>query len=274
MDQILAAAAELWWIAPAAAGTGAIGFAAFRRRELVSGKRLGYEAARLELRRAQHEARAAADAVRVARAEVARVVAERAASRADAGAVAAARRALHDLQLQSKAAAARVKAGRARLTAERTALTAGGELPLDRLRARHDAVLARWMEYETDPAKLLAFPAMSDGRHPTTSAFLAALQEARELRPRADAARFTASEYGAYRDAVERLERSFDIAERSVRGEPRQGEVPEALRDAARTFMVRTTEVLNRTTEVLSAWNERGRSDDRPGRRGPRDDER
>ncbi|MFD5213348.1 hypothetical protein [Microbacterium sp. NPDC058345] len=265
MDQIWAAAAELWWIAPAAGGAGAIGIAALRRRAVVSGKRLGYEAARLELRRAQQDARAAVDAVRVARAEVARVVAERAASRADAGAVAAARRTLHDLQLQSKAAAARVKAERARLSAERTALTAGGELPLDRLRSRHDAVLARWMEYETDPAKLLAFPAMSDGRHPATSAFLAALQTARELRPRADAARFTASEFAAYRDAVEKLERAFDIAERAVRGEPHQPEMPEALRDAARTFMVRTTEVLNRTTDMLSAWSDRGRSDDRSG---------
>lgn len=259
-------AAELWWVAPAIGGAGATGFAVARRRAVVSGRRLGYDAARLDLRRAQQEARAAADAARVARAEVARVSAERAASRADAADVAAARRALHELQLESKAAAARVRACRARLTAERTALTSGGELPLDRLRARHDAVLARWMEYETDPAKLLAFPAMSDGRQPATSAFLAALQQARELRPRADASRFTASDYAAYRDAVEKLERAFEIAERTVRGERIQTEVPEALRDAARTFMVRTTEVLNRTTEVLGAWSDRGRPGDRSRR--------
>ena len=40
------------------------------------------------------------------------------------------------------------------------------EFPLAKVVAAHDAVLARWMEYETDPAKPIAFPQMSDGRSP------------------------------------------------------------------------------------------------------------
>lgn len=257
-------AAELWWIAPAVvvAGGGAVAFGA-TRRHAMSGKRLGYDAARLELRRAQQDAKVAADNARIARAESARVSAERAASRTDAGAVSAARRALREAQLASKAATARVRAARARLSAERTALSSGGEPPLNRLRARHDAVLGRWMQYETDADKLLAFPAMTDARVPATADFLAALQAARELRPGEQGARVTASDYGAYRDAVERLERAFDIAERSVRGAPRQAEGPEALRDAARTLMERTTDVLGRASDALGAW---GRGRDEPPR--------
>ncbi|SJN27922.1 hypothetical protein FM104_05795 [Microbacterium esteraromaticum] len=254
MEPFWTLAAELWWIVPVVGGTGAALFAVFRRHEVVNGKRLGYDAARLELRQAQEDAKTATVSARVARAEAARVHADRAASRADAAAVATARRVLREAQLQSKAAAARVKAGRARVAAERTALSAGGLRPLDRLRGRHDAVLARWMEYETDPAKILAFPAMSDGRHPVTASFLAALQDARDRRPHTDGARFTASDYGAYRDAVERLERNFDAAERSVRGESRSTDMPEALRDAARTFVEKSTDVLNQTTDALNRF--------------------
>lgn len=230
----------------------------------MNGRRLGYDAARLELRRAQQDATAAAVAARVARADATRIVADRATGRADDVAVANARRHLRDAQLESKAAAARVKAGKARLAAERAALTAGGPTPLERVRTRHDAVLARWMEYETDPARMLAFPQMSDGRHPDTAAFFAALGEARDLRPREDGPRMTAAEFGAYRDAVEALERAFDRAEQGVRGTPRGAEVPEALRDAARVFMVRTTEVLTRTSDVLGAWTNRDRKDPPP----------
>ena len=38
----------------------------------------------------------------------------------------------------------------------------------------HDAVTSRWLEYELDVAKIIAFPAMSDGRQPLTAAFLRA----------------------------------------------------------------------------------------------------
>ncbi len=54
---------------------------------------------------------------------------------------------------------------------------------LERLFAAHDAVTARWLEYELDVAKLIAFPAMSDGRQPLTAAFLRAKKVADGLRP-------------------------------------------------------------------------------------------
>lgn len=254
------AAAELWWIAPAVAGAGAVGITAVRRQQRVNGKRLGYDAARLELRQAQQEARDSAVAARVARAETGRIVADQAASKTDAAAVASARRALREAQLASKAAAARVKAARARVAAERTAL-GSSEAPLDKVRTRHDAVLARWMEYETDPARALAFPAMSDARHPQTAAFFTALAKARDLRPAREAVRVTASDFSLYRVAVDDLERCFDIAERAARGERTQPELPDALRDAARVIVVKSTEVLGRTSDLLGEWNARRRKD-------------
>ena len=240
MEPILLLATELWWVAPAAAGAGATGYAIVRRRGTVNGRRLGYDAARFELRRAQLDARAAADAARVARADAARVAAEKAAARADAAALASARRALREAQLASRAAVARVKVSRVRVATERSAMTAGGMLPLERLRARHDALLARWMEYETDAARAIAFPGMSDGRQPATAAFLAALERARDVRPRPD--RVTAEEFAVYRAAVDDLERTFDVAERAARGEQVQPELPDALWDAARTFAIRTSD--------------------------------
>lgn len=224
----------------------------------MNGKRLGYDAARLELRQAQKDARAAAVTVRIARAETTRMVADRAAARTDAEAVASARRALREAQLASKAATARVKAARARVSAERSALGAG-DLPLDRVRSRHDAILARWMEYETDPAKLLAFPGMSDGRQPHTAAFFAALERARDLRPPREGERVTASAFSDYRRAVDDLERALDVAERSARGEKNPSDLPDALREAARTLMEKSTEALNRTTDLLGDWNARRR---------------
>lgn len=247
----------MWWIAPAAAGAGAVGFATLRRVQTVNGKRLGYDAARLELRQARLDAKSAADALRVARAEAARLAAERAASRTDASVVASARRALRELQLAEKAAMARVRAARALVVSERTALTSATVLPLERMRHRHEVVLGRWMRYETDPALLLAYPAMSDARMPATAVFLAAVERARDLRP-ADAARVTAADFAPYRRAVEELERAFDIAERSARGERVDADpLPDALCDAARSVVDRSTEALGRVTDALSAWTTR-----------------
>ncbi|MDT0156486.1 hypothetical protein Q9R19_02485 [Microbacterium sp. ARD32] len=259
MDPIWAAAAELWWVAPTVAGAGAVGLATVRRRQTVNGKRLGYDAARFELRQAQQEAREAAVTARLARTESARVAAERAASNADATAVASARRRLRDAQSASRAAAARVRAARARLSAERAAISSSAGLPLDRLRSRHDAVLARWMSYETDPGLALTYPAISDARQPHTAAFLTAVERARDLRPASESARTTASDFSAYRRAVDELERAFDIAERSARGERVQADLPDALWDAARGFAERSTEVISRTTVRISEWSARRR---------------
>ncbi|MFB9713536.1 hypothetical protein [Arthrobacter methylotrophus] len=48
--------------------------------------------------------------------------------------------------------------------------------------ARHDALLARWKEYELDPARGIDFPGMSDVNIPQTAALVRALQEAQRCR--------------------------------------------------------------------------------------------
>lgn len=88
---------------------------------------------------------------------------------------------------------------------------------LERLFASHDAVTARWLEYELDVAKLIAFPAMSDGRQPLTAAFLRAKRIADGLRPASAKARLTKEQLTEYRNAVADYEVAFDVAERDAR---------------------------------------------------------
>lgn len=88
---------------------------------------------------------------------------------------------------------------------------------LERLFVSHDAVTARWLEYELDVAKLIAFPAMSDGRQPLTAAFLRAKRIADGLRPASAKARLTKEQLTEYRDAVVDYEVAFDVAERDAR---------------------------------------------------------
>jgi hypothetical protein len=105
-------------------------------------------------------------------------------------------------------------------TARPGTASGGGESPaarLQRLFDAHDAVTARWLEYELDVAKLIAFPAMSDGRQPLTAAFLRAKRKADGLRPASAKARIDKDELTEYRDAVHEYEAAFDIAERDAR---------------------------------------------------------
>lgn len=88
---------------------------------------------------------------------------------------------------------------------------------LERLFATHDAVTARWLEYELDVAKIIAFPAMSDGRQPLTAAFLRAKRIADGLRPASVKARLTKDQLAEYRNAVADFEVAFDVAERDAR---------------------------------------------------------
>ncbi|MGP3533495.1 hypothetical protein ACTU3I_01775 [Microbacterium sp. RD1] len=88
---------------------------------------------------------------------------------------------------------------------------------LARLFAAHDAVTARWLDYELDVAKLIAFPAMSDGRQPLTAAFLRAQRVADSLRPDSVKARLTAEQLREYREAVTDYEVAFEVAERDAR---------------------------------------------------------
>ncbi|MBN9215166.1 MAG: hypothetical protein ABS62_01510 [Microbacterium sp. SCN 70-200] len=217
MDPLWVALAEFWWIGPAVVGAGTVGWLGLRGQRSAKARRLAYDASREALRTARQDATAARIAARVARAELARAQAERAAGRVSSAAVAAARRAVDVAQRELKAASAAVRARRAGLSADRAALgarpTDPAQLPLARLIAADDAVTARWMDYETDAAKLIAFPAMSDARVPETAAFLAEQRTARALRPASAAARITPAQFGAYRDAIARATHAFDAAE-------------------------------------------------------------
>nr|WP_208387957.1 hypothetical protein [Microbacterium halimionae] len=86
-----------------------------------------------------------------------------------------------------------------------------------RVLAAHDAVIKKWLEYELDVAKVIAYPAMSDGRQPLTAAFLRAKKVADNLRPESDTAKLTPELFAEYRDAVTDCEVAFDVAERDAR---------------------------------------------------------
>ncbi|WP_442927926.1 hypothetical protein [Microbacterium sp. CCNWLW134] len=88
---------------------------------------------------------------------------------------------------------------------------------LTQLLVIHDDVTARWLEYELDVAKLIAFPAMSDGRQPLTAAFLRAKRVADRLRPPSATARISPEQLREYREAVTDYEVAFDLAERDAR---------------------------------------------------------
>ncbi|MGO1768394.1 MAG: hypothetical protein ACTHZX_00460 [Microbacterium sp.] len=88
---------------------------------------------------------------------------------------------------------------------------------LQRLMDTHDDVARRWLDYELDVGKLIAFPTMSDGRDPRTAAFLRAKKVADGLRPASAQTRVDAEAYAEYRDAVHDFEAAFDVAEQEAR---------------------------------------------------------
>lgn len=281
MDPFWAVAAEFWWTAPVLAGAGAMTVLGVRRAAAGGGRRLGYDAARLDLQTAQRAATEARLSVRVARAELTGLVAGRAAGSAHATEVSGARRALRDAEAAARSASAAVRARRAQLEAARAelALTADPQRrPLPRTIAAHDAVIARWMAYETDPAKLIAYPSIGDVRDPSTAAFLVALDEARQARP-ATERKVTPAEFGAYRDTVAHLGRAFDIAERDAhaRAEGRDPGRERASRtmgwqDSAQQVIALSADALDRAADAaasaIAAWNARER---RPKQRKDRD---
>ncbi|MCR2783001.1 MULTISPECIES: hypothetical protein [unclassified Microbacterium] len=88
---------------------------------------------------------------------------------------------------------------------------------LEQLIAAHDEVTRRWLEYELDVGKLIAFPAMSDGRQPLTAAFLRAKKNADHLRPESARTKVSKEQFDEYRAAVTEYEVAFDLAEREAR---------------------------------------------------------
>ncbi|WP_341956748.1 hypothetical protein [Microbacterium sp. LWH13-1.2] len=265
MDPLLLAV-ELWWIAPVAAGGAVAGAVGLRRRSTKSGRRLEYDAARHDLKAAQQTAVERRMAVKLARADVARISAERSARRATPEQVAGAKRMLRAKENDAKAAAADVRAKQVRLSAARAAIpAASAPRPLERLQAQHDAIVVRWMQYETDAGLQIAYPAMTDVKQPATAEYLRAAGHAVEAR-RTATGRVSAEDYAAYRDAVADLERAFEAAEHSARVQA--GEAPQpasAWQDAAQDMISRSADAIDRAAgaaaSALAAWNARKRPD-------------
>ncbi|WP_082297585.1 hypothetical protein [Microbacterium sp. GCS4] len=88
---------------------------------------------------------------------------------------------------------------------------------LERLFAEHDEITARWLDYELDVAKLIAFPAMSDGRQPLVAAFLRAKKTADALRPASAESEVSEQRVTEYLDAVGAYAVAFEIAEKDAR---------------------------------------------------------
>ncbi len=279
MDPILALVAEWWWIAPAGAGAGTLGWIGLRRGR-PSQRRLELDAAQLDVRHAQQGVTHARAQLKVARAELMRAQAEKSTPRATAGAVPEARRRLQLAERQARAAVAELKARRAGVQAARamvpTSRAETERMPLARLMAEHDQLTARWMEYETDAAKAIGFPMMSDARWPPLELFLREHQQASWLRPATRDARITPADYSAYREAVRRATHAFDAAERSARrGAEREQlprsddrsndwtEVAQDLFDNAQRAIARSTEMWNRVRR------DRGRRGDEGSRTHP-----
>lgn len=125
----------------------------------------------------------------------------------------------HKRRLEVIKAKGELRAVRMDAGAEPQAITKPSPLPdqLTKIFATHDAITARWLDYELDVAKLIAFPTMSDGRQELTAAFLRAKKVADSLRPASVDAKVTPDQVTEYRAAVTDFEVAFDLAERDAR---------------------------------------------------------
>lgn len=255
--------AEWWWLAPVAAGGVTAGAIGVGRRTKRSGRRLAVDAARHDLNLARSGIAEKRAAVKIARADVAHVAAERAARRATPDQLASARRMLRDAERDVKSATADIRARRARLQAARAAIpSSSAPRPLERLQAEHDAVVARWMQYETDPARQIAYPAMTDVKQPATAAYLRAAGRATDLRREAGD-RPTPAEFAAYRDGVAQLARALDVAEHGARVNAGEAPAGPGWQDAAQEALSRSAEAIDRAAgaaaSAFGAWTARKR---------------
>jgi len=233
VEPILLIVESWWWVVPAAAGAGTATYAGLTTRRR--------RARRLELDAARREESHASRALIAARARVKDAQADVLAARATSGApplgsallgsalmgtplmstpeTIEARRNLQAAKLAERSASFALRASRTRVKAVAAhyhAASGTDPLPIEKLFAAHDAVVARWMVYETDPTKAIDFPQLSDARHPATNAFFLAQREAQRLRPASARDRIPPQQFLDYRDAVRALEAAFDEAERQA----------------------------------------------------------
>lgn len=218
MEPILLIVSSWWWVAPAAAGVGAVSYAGLTTRSRRA-RRLELDAARHDESHAYRELVAAKARVRAAHADLLAAKAH-----GTAGQAIGARHAFQTAKQSEKSASLALRATRSRVKGVRAQYVASSSrdpLPIDRLYAAHDAVNARWLSYETDVDKALAFPQLTDTRHPSTVAFLRAQREALVRRPM-QRDRVTPQQYAEYRAAVQALEAALTEAERQA-GVPGSG---------------------------------------------------
>jgi hypothetical protein len=213
VEPILLFVTSWWWIAPAAAGAAAATYTGLTTRTRRA-RRLELDAARHEEKRAYRALVQAKARVRTAQAEA---LAAKSRGRFSPEAVEA-KRELQSAKLTERQASLDLRASRSRVKAgysQYRSASATDPLPIDRLVAVHDAVNARWLSYETDIDKALAFPQLTDSRHPATVVFLRAQREAQAKRPLLRE-RATPEQYLEYRIAVRELEASLIDAERQA----------------------------------------------------------
>jgi hypothetical protein len=217
MEPLLAFAAEFWWIGPTVIAGGAASFAGIRYGRRQRARALEYAGAKHELAVARVRLFTARAQAKSAQAAMLVAKSARQSGRGSAGEIEAARHAVGEAQRELRAAQTGLRGRRVQVKAAKAMMRRmprGDEhLPLSRLVAEHDAVLSKWMAYETDPAKAIAFPTMSDARVPATAALLTAMDTARWLRPRPGKPTLTPEEFARYRTAVTELEAAFHTAE-------------------------------------------------------------
>lgn len=217
MDPFFALAAEFWWIGPTVIAGGAASFAGIRYGRRQRARALEYAGAKHELTVARVRLLTARAQAKNAQAAMLVAKSARQSGRGSIGEIEAARHAVGEAQRELRSAQTGVRGRRVQVKAARDLMRRmprGDEhLPLARLVAEHDAVLSSWMAYETDPAKAIAFPTMSDARVPATAALLTAMDTARWLRPRPGKPTLTPEEFARYRRAVTELEAAFHTAE-------------------------------------------------------------
>ncbi|MDE0545064.1 hypothetical protein [Microbacterium sp. C7(2022)] len=221
MDPFLLAAEAWWWVVPVAAGAGAGAYGMLTTKKRRA-RRLELDAARHEEGLARRELAQSSLQVKSAKAEV---LAAKAQYGATSPAFAQARRALNNARDMHRSASLALRAARGHVKASSIryhTMARDAVMPIDELIARHDALTARWMVYETDAATALSYPQMLDAQHPATLAFLRAQRGAQELRGRASQGDVTPEVYLAYRNAVRDAEVAFETAEADARGEVRE----------------------------------------------------
>lgn len=233
VEPILLLIGGWWWVAPAAIGVGAATYSGLTTKSRRA-RRLDLDAARHDEGVAYRRLLAERARVGTARAEAAVVRSRSRAPIWDAvmpttPETFAARQRLAEAKRSERAAQLELQASRARVRAANVqyhSLAARRDpLPIEKLWAEHDAINARWVAYETDPALAIDFPQMADARHPATLAFLRAQREALHRRPLLRD-RIEPARYAEYRAAVTALEAALAEAERQAGARAASDSVP------------------------------------------------